>query len=196
MRALEPLCTLLITVEGYGALEDTPALYLLELLNEEFLLHFLQTNSFLNLDEGFDVLAKLMASSLQVFLNHKVTRIVRGNNYQTIYFNSDFNYGQRQSVRCRKTILAFPPLLPNLISMIPDLSDKEKAVLSQVYIHKYVSAAHYIPSLDHKIYSEAFTQSDVNQLPILTPPLGHGEVVGLVEQSTRVINLKNTLQEI
>ena len=185
LSILAPLFVLPITVLGYGDLDDTPALYVLKIVDEDNLLILTgqpTPDTFLILGEGLSALVEAMSKSVYVYLNHRLTSLHRiDSNLQELYFNAGSS-----SQKCQRVILAFPPLFNSLGGIIQDLSVAEGEVLREVKVHKYTSGGHRIPALNRTLYFEAFLQPDIRMPPQPTFPLGRCEVVGLAKQSTKV----------
>jgi len=180
LSILLPLFIFPVTIEGFGDLNDTPALYVLKLVRPvELDVLVSGTSTFLTLREGMDVLMDRMADTLDVHLNQGITRVVRHNSgYQELHC------GDLGTVmKCSKTILAFPPLLKKLEKVIPDLTADEREVFGKVRIHRYTSSGYHLPPLDHRLYYEGIKHSDLTQPPYLVFPRGIGEVIGILRQS-------------
>lgn len=185
LTALTPIFELLLTVEGYGSLEDTAALYALKYVSVEFLLTTLNiSGSLFTLREGLSVLVSKMASLLKnLHLNHELIALIRKKDRQIVFLKTNRSIERRI---CGKTILAFPPLLDNLDKVIFDLNHRENSVLKQIKIAKYATKALHLPTLNHNLYAEAIGLL-ANNTPIARTPIGNGEVVALVKQSSRVM---------
>lgn len=181
---ITPILDLLLTAEGYGSLDDTPALYMLQFMSVGTLTAALNiSGSFHTVKEGLSVLINKMASLLKnVHVNHELIAMIRMQDHQILFLKSN---GRFRIQLCSKTILAFPPLLGNLEKIIFDLNSNERSTLDQVKIAKYASAAHHLPPLNHTVYAEAFRMS-ANNTPIVGAPIGNGEIVAMVKQSSRV----------
>jgi hypothetical protein len=185
LSILAPLFVPVITTEGYGDLRDVPALYVLRLVSSREI-STLVKDTFFTVEEGLDTLVNRMADGLDVHLGHKLTQIVRhGSSRQDLYFN----FGSPQFVmkKCSKVVLAFPPLLVNLKSIIVRLSQEEREVLGDVKIHKYTTGGHHIPYFNQSLYVGVYKKPDLygDSQPEFTLPRGRGEPVSLVKQ-TRV----------
>lgn len=186
LTALTPLLEALITLDGYGSMHDTPALYMLKFFSVEFLkVAATISGSYYTLQEGLSVLVSKMASLLKnLHVNRELIDLKRNEDHQVIYLkNPKNNFIERRI--CGRTILAFPPLLSNLENIISDLNFLERQVLNQVKITKYASAAHHIPFLTHNIYADGIKLLE-NGTVIYVEPTGDGGIIALVNQSFKV----------
>ncbi len=185
LTLISPLFILPVTVLGYGHLDDTPALYVLRLVDDEYLEGLRDGGhgpAYLTLRSGMSRLVQEMAVSLDVKLSQKVVSIRRRKkSYLTLGLANGL-----PSRKCDKVILAFPPLIKHLEGMVRGLSIEEIGVLDQVRVHKYAAGGVQVPPLDQDLYIEVFLEGKPKETPTLVTPQGRGEVIGMTRQSSGV----------
>lgn len=86
------------------------------------------------------------------FTNHELVQLQRNNDQEQ---SATFLVDGKSLVKktCSKTILAFPPILSNLIGVIQDLTAEEIVVFRQIKVNKYATSGHIIPSLKDDVYA-------------------------------------------
>lgn len=192
---LLPLFGVILTSMGYGDVKDTPAMYALKFIIADDAENFFKIGgpSF-TVKEGFDTFAERMAASVQnKNLGWRAVDIKRNRDKDVQYVTFEVSAGNMKSQItqiCKRTILAFPPLMNKLAVLVSDLSHKEKQVFNQVKIMKYVSSGNLIPSLNRAVYSGLVPEIgyDYNRhlFPKMIYPQGDGGPVVLVKQNKGV----------
>jgi hypothetical protein len=170
LEALLPYALFFLTAEGYGHVDDTPALYFVHImdLSKDIALdfHFIP--------DGFDQIPFALAKGLDITLNAKVSKIDRVETGTKITYSTGSGL---QTQECSSTILAFPPLLNQVSDIISDLSEEEKKILGEVKITKYATVANYAANMKYFGYA-----------PILPPPFPpklDGDSPALIANHTR-----------
>ncbi|KXN68128.1 FAD/NAD(P)-binding domain-containing protein, partial [Conidiobolus coronatus NRRL 28638] len=152
LQALLPYALFFLTAEGYGHVDDTPAIYFVHLLDlaKDIAVDFKL------IPDGFDQIPFALAKDLDVTLNAKVSKIDRSEHGAKVTYSTESGL---QTQECSSAILAFPPLLNQVSNIISDLSDEEKDILGQVKIIKYATIANYVSNMKYIGYA-----------PIIPPP--------------------------
>jgi predicted NAD/FAD-dependent oxidoreductase len=170
LEALQSYAIIFLTSEGYGHVDDTPALYFIHILD----LSKNVAEDIHTILDGMDQIPNALAKGLDITLNAKVSKISR-NDRGTMITYSTRSGTKTQS--CSSAIIAFPPLLNQVNGIIPDLSDREKNILKQVKIHKYATVANYATGMKYFGYAPL--------LPPNLPPKLDGGRVALIANHSR-----------
>jgi hypothetical protein len=152
LEALLPYALFFLTAEGYGHVDDTAAIYFVHLLDlaKDIAVDFKL------IPDGFDQIPFALAKDLNVTLNAKVSKIDRGEEGTKITYSTESGLITQE---CSSTILAFPPVLNQVNSIISDLSDEENDILGQVKLTKYATIANYVSDMKYIGYA-----------PVIPPP--------------------------
>lgn len=141
-----------ITIEGYGDIRTTPALYALKLISAENAHFFFELGQpLLTFRDGFDEFANRIANVIhKKYTGWEVVNVNRyphGQN-QTVTFN--VNRVTSQTRTCARTILAFPPLYSTTRGFITPTTTQEDYILSAVRVKKFAACGLNIPSRNFK----------------------------------------------
>ncbi|OXA48758.1 hypothetical protein Fcan01_16432 [Folsomia candida] len=187
LSELIPLFYPPITAQGYGDVRNIAVLYAMKLIVAEDieLLTLIGDNTAFQVKEGFDTFVHRIAETVRdKYLGWRAVRIERLR--QTGTQQVTFRVGNFQIVRtCGKTILAFPPLLGQVATLLSDINWKEKHIFSQVKVHKYMTSGNDIPNLQRNVYLGLVPISRNESrdiIPELIPYAGDGEVVAFTKQ--------------
>ncbi|KXN75008.1 FAD/NAD(P)-binding domain-containing protein, partial [Conidiobolus coronatus NRRL 28638] len=146
LQALLPFALIFLTAEGYGHVDDTPAIYFIHILD---LVKCIALD-FHFIPDGWDQIPFALAKDLDITYNAQISKVDRSEVGTKLTYSTESGL---QTQECSSTILAFTPLLNQLNSIISDLSDEEKDVLGQVKVHKYASVANYVPNMKYFGYA-------------------------------------------
>jgi hypothetical protein len=152
LESLKMYALILLTSEGYGHIDDIPALYFVHLMD----ISKETTEDVHRVLDGMDQIPIALAKDLDVTMSAQVTKIDRGDKGAKITYSTKSGSKTQQ---CSSVILAFPPLYNQISNIIHDLSADEKDILKQVKIHKYATIANYATEMKYFAY-----------LPLLPPP--------------------------
>lgn len=192
LEVLVPQFKVVMTSEGYGDLAQVPALYTLRYVTKDKILQLLIPKIKLEVVKGgMAALVTQMSVSLfredRIKLLHTLVSIERLPDSQSLVFFDIRKQQYSDAVTCRKTILAFPPLLPELRKIMWDMTDKEKRIIGQVFIHRFTSSALKLKSVKdnkHCCYIRALRLPlGVGAVPYIP---GNGEIASILRQHTEV----------
>ncbi|KXN73881.1 hypothetical protein CONCODRAFT_35311 [Conidiobolus coronatus NRRL 28638] len=157
---LTKFATIFLTMEGYGSLNTTPALYFIQLMD---IIRDI-TKPLYQIPNGIDAIPLYIAKDKDITFNASITKIFRHDHFSAVSYTVN---NKENTQFCSSVVLAFPPHSNDVSKLVSDFSKEEKLVLDEVKTTKYGSIASAVTNLPYTALSAS--------LPPTNPPyLGDG----------------------